>query len=257
MSRHLSFRQSLAYLEQQSSLTADLATVLEQAATFYQQQLDRYPEARRYLEQRGLRDPVLIKELRIGYAPGGSLRRHLAAQGYSCDLLKRLGLLNSQGCDAFYRRVIFPCCQGGRVVNLYGRSIAAAFAHRFLPGSKCGLFAWESVRQFPTVILVEGLFDLAVLWQAGFRQVTCSLGTHLNADQFQQLCDRPRTVYLTFDVDANGSGQQASQQLAQRLCAQGIATRRVLLPEGHDPNSFFVQGGDARQFHSLLEAAQP
>ena len=201
--------------------------------------------------------PLLIKELRIGYAPGGSLRRHLAAQGYSCDLLKRLGLLNPQGCDAFYRRVIFPCCQGGGIVNFYGRSIAAAFAHQFLPGSKGGLFAWELVRQFPTVILVEGLFDFAVLWQAGFRQATCSLGTHLNADQFQQLCERPRTVYLTFDVDANGSGQQASQQLAQRLCAQGIATRRVLLPDGHDPNSFFVQGGDARQFHSLLEVAQP
>jgi DNA primase len=257
LSRHLSFRQSLAYLDQQSALTADPAAILEQAATFYQLQLDRYPEARRYLEQRGLRDPVLIKELRIGYAPGGSLRRHLAAQGYSCDLLQRLGLLNSQGCDAFYRRVIFPCCQGGRVVNLYGRSIAAAFAHRFLPGSKGGLFAWESVRQFSTVILVEGLFDLAVLWQVGFRHVTCSLGTHLNADQFQQLCDRPRTVYLTFDVDANGSGQQASQQLAHRLRAQGIVTRYVLLPDGHDPNSFFVQGGDARQFHSLLEATQP
>ena len=255
LSRHLSFRQSLAYLEQQSSLTADPAAVLEQAATFYQQQLDRYPEARRYLEQRGLRDPVLIKELRIGYAPGGSLRRHLAAQGYSCDLLQRLGLLNPQGCDAFYRRVIFPCCQGGRVVNLYGRSIAAAFAHRFLPGSKGGLFAWEAVRHFPTVILVEGLFDLAVLWQAGFRHATCSFGIHLSAEQFQQLRDRPRTVYLAFDVDANGSGQQAAHQLAQRLCAQGIATRRVLLPEGHDPNSFFVQGGDAGKFQALLEAA--
>ena len=162
-----------------------------------------------------------------------------------------------KGHDAFYRRVIFPCCQGGRVVNLYGRSIAAAFAHRFLPGSKGGLYAWEQVRQCPEVILVEGLFDYVVLWQAGFRHVTCSLGTHLNADQFQQLCDHPRTVYLTFDVDANGSGQQASQQLAHRLCAQGIVTRRVLLPDGHDPNSFFVQGGDARQFHSLLEAAQP
>jgi DNA primase len=34
------------------------------------------------------------------------------------------------------------------------------------------LFAWESVRHFPTVILVEGLFDLASLWQAGFRHVT-------------------------------------------------------------------------------------
>jgi DNA primase len=257
LSRHLSFRQSLAYLEQQSTVPADSAAVLERTATFYQQQLDRYAEALRYLEQRGLRDPALIKELRIGYAPGGSLRRHLVAQGYSCELLKRLGLLNAQGCDAFYQRVIFPCCQGGRVVNLYGRSIAAAFAHRFLPGSKGGLYAWEQVQQCSEVILVEGLFDYAVLWQAGFRQVTCSLGTHLNADQFQQLCDRPRTVYLTFDVDANGSGQQASQQLAQRLRAQGIAARRVLLPDGHDPNSFFVQGGDSGKFQSLLEAAQP
>ena len=257
LSRQLSFRQSRTYIEQQSAPPTDPAAVLEQAATFYQQQLERYSEALRYLEQRGLRDPALLKELRIGYAPGGSLRRHLAAQGYSFDLLQCLGLLNPQGCDAFYRRVTFPCCQGGRIVNLYGRSIAAAFAHRFLPGSKGGLFTWESVRQFHAVILVEGLFDLAVLWHAGFRHATCSLGTHLNADQFQQLCDRPRTVYLTFDVDANGSGQQASQQLAQRLRAQGIATRRVLLPDGHDPNSFFVQGGDAGQFQALLEAAQP
>jgi DNA primase len=257
LSRHLSFRQSLACLEQQSAPPTDPADVLEQAAAFYQQQLHRYPEALHYLKQRGLHDPTLIKELRIGYAPGGSLRRHLAAQGYSCDLLQRLGLLNSQGCDTFYRRVIFRCCRGGRVVNLYGRSTGVSFAHRFLPGSKGGLYGWEQVQQCPEVILVEGLFDYAVLWQSGFRHVTCSLGTHLNADQFQQLCDRPRTVYLTFDVDANGSGQQASQQLAQRLRAQGIVTRHVLLPDGHDPNSFFAQGGDARQFHSFLEAAQP
>jgi DNA primase len=257
LSRQLSFRQSLAYLEQQSTSPTDPAAVLEQAAAFYQQQLDRYAEAQRYLAQRGLRDPAVIKELRIGYAPGGNLRRHLTAQGFSCDLLRRLGLLNSQGCDAFYRRIIFPCCQDGRIVNLYGRSIAAAFAHRFLPGSKGGLYSWEQVQQCPEVILVEGLFDYAVLWQAGFRHVTCSLGTHLNACQFQQLCDRPRTIYLTFDVDANTSGQRASQQLALRLQAQGLTTRRVLLPDGHDPNSFFVQGGDARQFQSLLEAAQP
>jgi DNA primase catalytic core len=256
LSRHLSFRQSLAYLEQQSVPLTDLADVLEQTAAFYQQQLDRYSEALHYLKQRGLHDLALIKELRIGYAPGGSLRRHLTAQGYSCDLLQRLGLLDSQGRDAFYRRVVFPCCQGGRVINLYGRSIAAPFAHRFLPGSKGGLYGWEQVQQCPEVILVEGLFDYAVLWQAGFRHLSCSLGTHLNTYQFQQLCDRPRTVYLTFDVDANGSGQQASQQLAHRLRARGISTRRVLLPDGHDPNSFFVQGGDARQFQSLLEAAQ-
>ena len=257
LSRQLSFRQSLAYLEQHSAPPIDSAAVLEQTATFYQQQLDRYPEALRYLKQRGLHDPGTIQELRIGYAPGGSLRRHLTAQGYSCDLQQRFGLLNSKGCDAFYRRIIFPCRQSRRMVNLYGRSITAAVAHRFLPGSKGGLYAWESVQHCSEVILVEGLFDYAVLWQAGFHHVTCSLGTHLNAYQFHQLCDRPRTVYLTFDADANGSGQQASQQLAHRLRTQGIATRRVLLPQGHDPNSFFVQGGDAGQFQALLEAAQP
>ncbi len=254
LSRHLSFRQTLTYLELQNA-AADLGAVLEETAAFYQRQWPHYPEALRYLEQRGLHDAALLQDLHMGYAPGGSVRCHLLAQGYSLDLLRRMGLVNAQGHDAFYQRVVFPCCRDGRIVNLYGRSLGTAFAHRFLPGSKGGLFAWEAVRQFPSVILVEGMFDLAVLWQAGFRYTTCALGIHLNACQFQQLCDTPRTVYLTFDVDANGSGQQAAQDLAHRLRAQGITTRRILLPSGHDPNSFFVQGGDARQFQSLLKKA--
>jgi DNA primase len=257
LSSHLSFRQSLAYLEQLTAPADDsAAAVLQQTAAFYQQQLDHYPEAMRYLNLRGLHDPALIKELQIGYAPGGSLRRHLTAQGYSFDHLRQFGLLNQQGSDAFYQRIVFPLRHGEPIVNLYGRSIGTAFAHRFLPGSKGGLYAWEKVQQCSEVILVEGLFDYAALWQARFHNATCSLGTHLNADQLRQLCDRPRIVYLTFDVDANHSGQQAAQQLAHRLGLQGIDARRVFLPPGHDPNSFFVQGGDAQQFQSLLEAAQ-
>jgi DNA primase len=80
LSQHLSFRQSLTYLEQHSA-PADRAVVLEQPSAFYQRQLDCYPEARRYLEQRGLRDPTLVRQLQIGYAPGRSLRRQLLAQG--------------------------------------------------------------------------------------------------------------------------------------------------------------------------------
>jgi len=257
LSHHLSFRQSLACLDPQSTPENGSVAVLEQTAAFYQQQLDHYPEAMSYLKRRGLHDLALISELEIGYAPGGSLRRHLTAQGYSFDLLRHVGLLNAQGADAFYQRIVFPLRSCSDLVNLYGRSIGAAFAHRFLPGTKGGLYAWEKVRHCPEVIVVEGLFDYAVLWQAGFHNVTCSLGTHLNADQFLELCDGPRIVYLTFDADANQSGQQAAIQLAHLLGAHGITARRVLLPEGHDPNSFFVQGGDARQFQSLVEAAQP
>jgi DNA primase len=257
LSRHLSFSQSLACLTPQNIPSDGSATVLTQAAAFYQQQLDHYPEALSYLSRRGLDDPILIQELEIGYAPGGCLRRHLTAQGYSFDLLRQVGLLNGNGSDALYQRIVFPLHQGQHVVNLYGRSIGASFAHRFLPGSKGGLYAWEKVRHCPEVILVEGLFDYAALRQAGFHIVTCSLGTHLNGGQFRQLCNGPRTVYLTFDVDANQSGQLAAELLAHHLDAKGISARRVQLPQGHDPNSFFVAGGDAHQFQSLLEATQP
>ena len=183
--------------------------------------------------------------------------RYLAFCAPAVALLRQAGLLNVNGYDAFYQRIVFPLRQGEHIINIYGRSIGTAFAHRFLPGTKGGLYAWEKVQHCPEVILVEGLLDYTVLRQAGFHNVTCSLGTHLNADQFRQLCEQPRTVYLAFDIDQNQSGQQAAEQLSRRLGAQGIAARRVLLPEGQDPNSFFVEGGDTRQFQSLLEAALP
>ena len=106
----LPFRQTVAHLEQELT-PAPASQLLEQTAAFYQLQLHRHPEAIRYLEHRGLHDPAVIEELGIGYAPGGNLRRHLAGSGYSFDLLLDTGLINSQGRDAFCRRVIFPCRQ--------------------------------------------------------------------------------------------------------------------------------------------------
>jgi DNA primase len=243
------FPQAVAWLRQWRGVEP----VLHEAARFYRIQLHRHSEAVAYLYQRGVRSLELIQHMRIGYAPGGCLRGWLTQLGHSLPTLRQAGLVTGVGYDAYVRRIVFPL-EG----NLYGRSISAsAPPHRFLPGAKGGLYSWKQAQAYPEVILVEGLFDYAVLWQAGFENVTCSLGAHLNAHQFRQLCDRPRTVYLTFDADGNGSGQQAAQSLACRLREQGVNVRRVSLPEGHDPNSFFVQGGDAQQFQLLLEAARP
>ena len=257
LSRGLSFRQSLAYLDPPTPVEDNPSTVLEQAAVFYQQQLEHYPEALRYLEQRGLYDPALIQKLRIGYAPGGNLRGHLTAQGYSFDLLLRLGLIHPSGHDTFYQRVVFPCCQDGRIVNLYGRSTGAAYAHRFLPGSKGGLFAWESVCHHSSVILVEGLFDLAVLWQAGFPNTTCALGTHLTPAQLGQLSGQlGRRIYILFDQDENQAGQHASQSLALQLQHAGLTVAIVSLPNRQDPNSYFVAGAHDEDLSLLLQEAE-
>ncbi len=244
----VSFSHALALLRQWRGL----APLLHETAGFYHLQLHRYGEAVAYLHQRGVRSPELIEHMRIGYAPGGCLRGWLLELGYPLAALRQAGLVTAVGYDAYTRRIVFPL-EG----NLYGRSISAsAPPHRFLPGTKGGLYSWEPVQSCPEVILVEGLFDYAVLWQAGFHNVTCAMGTHLNGRQLRQLCDRPRTVYLALDADANGSGQSASQSLACRLKELGLEARIVSLPNGHDPNSFFVHGGDARHFQTLLEAAR-
>jgi DNA primase len=244
------FSETLALLRQWRGVGHSL---LHEAERFYRIQLHRHSEAFAYLYQRGIRSWATIELMRIGYAPGGCLRGWLTQAGHSLPALRQAGLVTGVGYDAYVRRIVFPL-EG----NLYGRSLSdAAPPHRFLPGPKGGLYAWTQVRQYPEVILVEGLFDYAVLWEAGFHNATCSLGTHLNARQFRQLCDAPRTVYITFDTDVNGSGQHAAQDLLRRLRERDITARLVSLPEGHDPNSFFVQGGDAQQFQSLLEATQP
>ncbi|PYV67195.1 MAG: hypothetical protein DMG97_27870 [Acidobacteria bacterium] len=210
-----------------------------------------------YLLQRGLREPAVIEELGIGYAPGGTLRSHLSDLGYSLDLLLETGLIGSQGQDAFCRRVIFPCRQNHRVVNLYGRSIGTAFPHRLLPRSKGGLFAWESLRHYSHVILVEGLFDLALLWQEGFRNTTCAIGTHLTPLQWDQLRDsQDRRVDIVFDQDENQAGQQAARALTKRLHRAGLTARVVHLPAGQDPNSFFLAGATRGDFIRCLEEAE-
>ena len=252
---HLPFRQSVAHLEQELT-PAPASQLLERTIAFYRLELHRHPEATGYLNNRGLRDPAIIDELGVGYAHGGNLRRHLAGWGYQFDLLLDTGLINGQGRDAFCRRVTFPCRHHGQIVNLYGRSIGAAFPHRLLPRPKGELFAWESVRNFSDVILVEGLFDLAVLWQAGFRNTTCAIGTQLTPSQLAQLADRPgRSVYIVFDQDENQAGQKASHQLARRLQAAGIEARIVELPHGHDPNSYFVAGATVADFNGCLKQA--
>ena len=101
LSRHLSFRESVAYLQEELAPTAQL---LAHTAAFYQLELHRYPQGVPYLAERGVHDARLIEELGIGYARGGNLRLHLQALGYSLERLLEAGLIGPQGLDTFCHR---------------------------------------------------------------------------------------------------------------------------------------------------------
>ena len=107
LSRHLSFRESLACLVQDLSAVTE-SDLLARTIAFFQLQLHRYSEAVAYLQQRGLHDPDLIAELGLGYAPGGNLRRHLTdlelrvlqlpQRNVNWALAHRPGLQSSHSC---------------------------------------------------------------------------------------------------------------------------------------------------------------
>ena len=127
--------------------------------------------------------------------------------GYTLGNLREAGLANAAGYDTFSHRVVFPL-----ETNLYGRSIPGCIYTVFYPAPKAGSYGWDRVDHCPEIIVVEGLFDLAVLWQAGIPQC------HLRCRQSPECATDPtasdgipRTVYLAFDSDANGSGQQAKR----------------------------------------------
>jgi DNA primase len=230
--------------------------LLEHTYRFYQRQLERCGDAPAYLAKRGIQDRAVIERMRIGYAPGACLRGYLERLGYDRQSLRDCGLVDDRGRDSFFRSLVFPLEQAS---NLYGRSLANGIRrHRFLPGSKGGIYGGTATPAFPRVILVEGLFDVAALWQAGFDNAVATLGSYLNNLQLTQLCRMDeRVIYVCFDADRNGSGQRAARNLSIQLRHAGVEALRVELPCGHDPASFFAAGAGTCDFQRLLERARP
>lgn len=234
----------------------DAQLLLARTYGYYQWQLTRFETARAYLSARGIHDHRVVEEMRIGYAPGVCLRGYLTRVGYDRQRLLERGLIDLAGRDTFFRCLTFPLTEAG---NLYGRAVGNHLCrHRFLPGTKGDLYGWSRAIGFPRVVVVEGLFDLAALWQAGFSEAVSALGSHLNNAQLSQLCQPPRRVaYICFDADRNGSGQRAARALSIQLRHAGVEALRVELPLGHDPASLFAAGATADDFQRLLEGARP
>lgn len=249
----LDFRTALSILSTAED-REDEKRLWSDACDFYQHQLRYHTDAQCYLLRRGIEAPAVIDRMRIGYAPGGCLRAYLEDLGYSRRAIASSGLTDAQGRDRLWRAITFPIAE---TASMYGRHTdPIAGNHRFLARPKGGLYGWNQARCCQTVIVVEGLFDLASLWQAGFSNAVALLGSHFNGQQQAQLWDgRPRTVYLCLDADDNGSGQRAARLWCPRLRRAGLRLLPVQLPDGYDPNRFFAEGGSATQFARYLEEA--
>ena len=190
------------------------SALLTAAARFYAGQLRRSPGAQAYLRSRGIR-PETAARLGLGYAPGGGLRAHLAAAGFTPQRLKTSGLFTEHG-ERFAGMVVVPdLTTGGRVRWLAGRAVDPERSPRFqtLPGPKPVLGAGRLGPAPPWAVLAEGLFDWLALAQWGVP-ACAALGTQ-GAERIAATLSGCSRIFLAFDADA--AGQAASERFVELL----------------------------------------
>ena len=101
--------------------------------------------------------------------------------------------------------------------------------------------AWKSILECNEVIVVEGPFDLMVLYQNETKNVVCASGNSLT---FNNLCLLRRftsKAYIIFDGDEGGV--TGSKKLKEKFEQVGINALCIYLPKGYDPDSYVNEKG--------------
>lgn len=266
-----------ARTEERERERAGLHEVVEAAAAFFEQAL-RAPEgrsARDYLEGRGL-DETILRQFRIGYAPGGryALKEHLGKLGIDTDAMARAGLLITGSdvavpFDRFRDRVIFPISDlQNRVIAFGGRALKPDQQPKYLNSPETDLFhkghvlfnmaaARRAAHDKGTVVVAEGYMDVVALTQAGFANSVAPLGTALTEDQLTLLWRVADEPILCFDGDKAGlRAAFRSGDLALPHLKAGKSLRFALLPEGQDPDDL-VRSEGAAALGEVIDKAQP
>ena len=251
-----------------------LLKVNELAATFFRDKLESGPAgeaARRYLERRGMKRKT-VDGFGLGYAPNSweELTRHLKARGVPMDVVEESGLVASkEGAghyyDRFRDRIMFPIKDiRGRVIGFGGRVLGDG-EPKYLNSPETRLFkkgstlytldvAREAIRKAGFSIIVEGNFDVLFMHQEGFDNSVATLGTALTPDHISTLRRYSEKVTLLFDGDE--AGQKAVDRSLELFLGSEIQPGVVILPGGHDPDSFLRDKGK-QAMEELLESAKP
>ncbi|HTK29840.1 MAG TPA: DNA primase [Vicinamibacterales bacterium] len=258
-----------------AGLREELLKAHEMAAAFFREQLagPAGAAARRQLADRDV-NAQTIERLGLGYAPRGgreTLQARLRGQGFSEALLLQSGLLvrreTGEVVDRFRHRLMIPICRdSGSVIAFGGRHMEAdQGGPKYLNSPETAIYSKGrtlyglnltkgDVRTLGFVVLVEGYFDFAQLYQAHAAPVVASCGTALTVQQAQLLRRFTSKVVLSYDPDAAGEG--AASRSCELLVTEGFDVNVVVLEAGQDPDTFIRRNGPER-YRERLRASRP
>lgn len=243
--------------KERADLKSSILAVNKQAAKYFYVQLksERGTQAYTYLKNRGLSDST-ITAFGLGYANKYSddLYKYLRKQGYSEELIRQAGLINTderQGVyDKFWNRVIFPIMDvNSRVIGFGGRVMGDG-KPKYLNSPETpvfdksrnlyGLNRARSSRK-PYFLLCEGYMDVISLHQAGFTNAVASLGTALTTGHASLIKRYVKEVYLTYDSDE--AGTKAALRAIPILKDAGISSKIIRMEPYKDPDEFIKNLG--------------
>jgi DNA primase len=218
-------------------------------------------QAMQYLNKRGISQET-IKIFRIGYAPEGwnNINNFFQKKKIPFDIVEKAGLIvKREKKDGFYdrfrNRIIFPIFNvnmhvigfGGRVLSddlpkylnspetpIYNKSSSLYGLHR----------ARQKCRETETVYIVEGYFDLLALHQNGIQNSVATLGTSITTDHvhiLRNIIGKDGHVVLVFDSD--DAGMKAALRSLGIFMNAEVDAKIMLLPSGHDPDSYLFEFG--------------
>lgn len=285
----LSFPESMRYLAEKyniklpeqkkfspqlAKLEEKLYKVCEDTLAFFKKNLFNTEEGKKaidYLKKRNISEDA-IQELKIGYALNtwDSLINYFQRKNISPGLLEKAGLVlqrqKKEGhYDRFRGRIIFPIFKDtGKVVAFGGRTIFDADP-KYLNSPDTPIYTKghllyglnhtkKSIRETGEVILVEGYTDFLIPFQEGVTNIAASLGTSLTPQQVM-LAKRfaPR---MTISFDGDVPGRKATLRAISLGFENGIQTKVMILPSGHDPDNFIKKYG-VEKFKALKEKSIP
>ena len=242
--------------------SANDAAMLEQVVAYYHETLKQSPEALKYLESRGLTNPELIGEFRLGYA-NRTLGLRLPAKNRKAGdemrtRLQTLGIIRESGHEHFNGSLVIPVFDaGGAVVGMYGRKITEYLRegtplHLYLPGPHRGVWNEKALEASKDIILCESLIDALTFWSAGFRNVTASYGVQGFTDDHREAFRKHGVTRVWIAYDRDEAGEKAAAALGAELMAAGIECFRVLFPKGMDANEYALKVTPAAKSLGLL-----
>jgi DNA primase len=261
---------------EQEQSNKPLYALMEQVASYYQQQLRQHPQAGRavqYLKQRGLTG-IVAKQFDLGFAPPGwdNLLKALGDTEEQRALLKKTGMLveNEKGrtYDRFRDRAVFPIRdQRGRVIAFGGR-VLGDDKPKYLNSPETDIFhkgrelyglyqARKATRKLERILVVEGYMDVIALAQHGISYATATLGTATSKTHLERVYRLVPEVVFCFDGDEAGRKAAFRALEAALPCMEdGRQAKFLFLPEGQDPDDA-VRGGGAEHFQGLMNSAMP